>query len=94
VNRCRSTKVSAPLRAAGCPLAITRGERSVVMTRESAAFMRDAAPAGTPLIEIPDAYHHVMLDQPLAFVSTLRALLAGQAFGVVRGDAALARAGG
>ena len=30
-----------------------------------------------PMITIPDAYHHVMLDQPLAFVSAVRGLLAG-----------------
>jgi len=28
-------------------------------------------------IEIPDSHHHVMIDQPLALVATLRALLAG-----------------
>jgi len=28
------------------------------------------------VIEIPQARHHVMLDQPLAFVAALRALLA------------------
>ncbi len=27
-----------------------------------------------PVIEIPQARHHVMLDQPLAFVAALRAL--------------------
>jgi hypothetical protein len=29
-----------------------------------------------PVVEIPQAKHHVMLDQPIAFVSALRALLA------------------
>ena len=28
-----------------------------------------------PFIEIPEARHHVMLDQPLAFVAALRTLL-------------------
>jgi hypothetical protein len=27
-------------------------------------------------IEIPDSHHHVMIDQPLALVAALRALLA------------------
>ena len=27
-------------------------------------------------VEIPDSYHHVMIDQPLALVSTIRAILA------------------
>jgi hypothetical protein len=29
-----------------------------------------------PFVGIPDAQHHVFLDQPLAFVSALRTLLA------------------
>jgi len=28
------------------------------------------------LVEIPEAHHHLLLDQPLAFVSALRAILA------------------
>jgi hypothetical protein len=28
------------------------------------------------MVEIPQAQHHIMLDQPLAMVSALRALLA------------------
>ena len=31
---------------------------------------------GSPRVVIPEAEHHVMIDQPLAFVSALRALLA------------------
>jgi pimeloyl-ACP methyl ester carboxylesterase len=30
---------------------------------------------GSPHIVIPEAEHHVMIDQPLAFVAALRALL-------------------
>ena len=33
-------------------------------------------PPGMIEIEIPDAHHHIMIDQPLALVSALRALLA------------------
>jgi pimeloyl-ACP methyl ester carboxylesterase len=29
-----------------------------------------------PVVEIPQAHHHLLLDQPLAFVSALRAILA------------------
>jgi pimeloyl-ACP methyl ester carboxylesterase len=31
---------------------------------------------GSPYVEIPEAEHQVMIDQPLAFVAGLRALLA------------------
>lgn len=34
-------------------------------------------PPGMIEIEIPESHHHVMIDQPLALVATLRALLAG-----------------
>ena len=33
-------------------------------------------PPGMPEIEIPDSHHHIMIDQPLALVSALRALFA------------------
>lgn len=38
---------------------------------------RQTLPAGTPMIAIPDAAHHVPIDQPLALVAALRAVLAG-----------------
>jgi pimeloyl-ACP methyl ester carboxylesterase len=38
--------------------------------------MRALAPTA-PVVIIPEAEHHVMIDQPLAFVTALRGLLAG-----------------
>ena len=67
------------LAAATCPIAIIRGSRSKVMTEETAAFAHSIAPAGSPLVVVPEAHHHVMIDQPLAFVTALRALLSGWA---------------
>jgi pimeloyl-ACP methyl ester carboxylesterase len=64
------------LRAARCPLALVRGGRSRLMQREDAAHMMAALPEGAPYVEIPEADHHVMLDQPLAFVAAIEALLA------------------
>jgi pimeloyl-ACP methyl ester carboxylesterase len=32
-------------------------------------------PFGTPFVDIPEAGHHVMVDQPLALVAALRALI-------------------
>jgi pimeloyl-ACP methyl ester carboxylesterase len=62
---------------ARCPLAIVWGARSSLVGPDVVAYARSLAPAGTPMIEIPDADHHVMIDQPLAFVAALRSLLAG-----------------
>lgn len=63
------------LQAARCPVALMWGARSGLVTPETAAYMAGLAPAGTPLVPIPDADHHVMLDQPLAFTAGLAGLL-------------------
>lgn len=59
------------------PLVHIYGGKSELM-----ADLRSApspVPPETPLIEIPEAYHHIMIDQPLALVSAIRALLAAWA---------------
>ena len=58
-----------------CPVALIRGENSSLVTDEVWAFMCKAFPGQTPRFSIPEARHHVMLDQPLALVSALRALI-------------------
>ena len=67
----------ADLAAACCPVAIAWGSDSRLADRSVVAYMKGLAPAGAPMIEIPAAHHHVMVDQPLAFVTALRGLLAG-----------------
>jgi pimeloyl-ACP methyl ester carboxylesterase len=61
---------------ARCPLMFVRGQLSDTVTDAIWAEHQAMAPSGTPFVEIPDAYHHVMLDQPIAMVAVLRALLA------------------
>lgn len=63
-------------RSASCPLAIIYGDRSAIMDDEAMAHLEDMTPDGTPFIAIPDSGHHVMVDQPLALVAAMRALLA------------------
>lgn len=65
------------LRDARCPVAAIRGAKSVLTTPEVTAWFRQNAPAGTPMLAVPEAHHHMMLDQPLATVAALRGLLAG-----------------
>lgn len=65
------------LAAATVPVVMIRGERSRLVDREVEAYQRSVAPAGTRFIDIPDADHHVPLDQPLALVAALRTLLTG-----------------
>ncbi len=62
------------LRAAACPVALMWGGDSALVDPAVAAYMTGLAAPGTPHIEIPAARHHVMVDQPLAFVTALRGL--------------------
>jgi pimeloyl-ACP methyl ester carboxylesterase len=64
------------LRSTKCRIAIMRGEMSVLMPHEVGEYMFNLLGRAAPMIEIPQARHHVMLDQPLAFIAALRALLA------------------
>ena len=65
------------LASVACPFALVWGDRSMLMPPELTERMVATLPAGSPAVAIPDAAHHVMVDQPLAFVSALRGLLAG-----------------
>jgi pimeloyl-ACP methyl ester carboxylesterase len=63
------------LREAACPVAVGWGSDSALVTPPVAAYTCELAGAHAPRIEIPAARHHQMVDQPLALVSALRALL-------------------
>ena len=64
------------LKAAKCRVAIIRGEESALMPDEVRDYMRSLLGHQVPFVSIPHARHHVMLDQPVAFISALRMLLA------------------
>ncbi len=64
-------------REGAAPLAHIWGDDSAIIRRHGVAGRgADLIPAWAPHIVIPDSEHHVMVDQPLALVSALRALLA------------------
>jgi pimeloyl-ACP methyl ester carboxylesterase len=65
------------LRGVRCPVALIRGGVSKLMRREDALYMMGLLPEGSPYLEIPEADHHVMVDQPLAFAAGLDGLIAG-----------------
>jgi len=58
------------------PVACINGEQSRLVTPEVAARLVGHLPAAVHT-SVPEARHHLMLDQPLAFVAALRAVLAG-----------------
>ncbi len=57
------------------PKAIIYGAHSEMMSERVRSYLREACGPGLPIIEIADAYHHVMLDQPLALHAALDAQL-------------------
>lgn len=59
-----------------CPVSIVWGAQSMLFDAGILTYLASLAPAGSPRIEIPAARHHLMVDQPLAFVTALRGLLA------------------
>lgn len=67
---------AARLKDTKCRIAIFRGESSVLMPPEIGEYMFNLLGRAAPIVEIPKAQHHIMLDQPLALVAALRALLA------------------
>ena len=67
---------AALLKATRCRVAVFRGEHSVLMPPRIGDYIFDLLDRAAPVVEIPEAQHHIMLDQPLALVAALRALLA------------------
>ena len=56
------------------PLVHVYGDRSEIIRRHDFRGAR-GVPASVPSVVIPDSEHHIMVDQPLALVAALRALL-------------------
>jgi pimeloyl-ACP methyl ester carboxylesterase len=67
---------AALLRTTRTRVAVFRGEHSVLMPPRIGDYIFDLLDRAAPVVEIPEAQHHIMLDQPLALVASLRALLA------------------
>jgi pimeloyl-ACP methyl ester carboxylesterase len=63
------------LQAARCRAALLFGENSALVSRDTASYMSSLMGPEAPIVEVPEAQHHVMLDQPLGFVAALRMLL-------------------
>lgn len=59
-----------------CRVGVIYGEDSYLFTQDLADYMFEVLDKSVPFTGIPEAQHHLFLDQPLAFVSSLRTLLA------------------
>ncbi len=56
---------------ARCPVTLVRGGRSRLLSPALLDHAMTLAPAGSQRLEVADADHHVMIDQPLAFAHML-----------------------
>ena len=57
------------------PFAFLRGQHSSVATPEIEQFLATRLSKSALFVEIPEAHHHIMLDQPLALITALRTIL-------------------
>ena len=64
------------LERATCRLALMHGQLSDLVTPEVQDHMEKLTGRNAPMVEIPQAYHHIPLDQPLALIAAIRAILA------------------
>lgn len=62
------------LAGASCDIALVRGERGMA-TRDITDGIRERLGTNVPVVLIPDAGHHIMLDQPIAMIAVLQTLL-------------------
>jgi pimeloyl-ACP methyl ester carboxylesterase len=63
------------LPAITCPLYFINGEHSTITTPERIAEMRTQLPAHALFYTIPDAHHHVQVDQPIAVITAIGVIL-------------------
>lgn len=61
--------------AARCPLAFVYGEASAFATGDGFDHLRAQTKGRSPFVMMPAVHHHLMMEQPIAFISTLRTLL-------------------
>lgn len=64
------------LRRLPCRVGVIYGEDSYLFDQEIADYMFRVLDESVPFTAIPEAQHHLFLDQPLAFVAAVRTLLA------------------
>lgn len=63
------------LAEARCRLALLYGEHSEIVPPEVAAYTAEMMGPEAPVISIPGAHHHLLVDRPLEFVAALGNLL-------------------
>lgn len=80
-SRMKRREPSVDMVAVKTRLAVMWGAKSALIENDVVDYWRAATPKGTVLVEIPEAAHHVMVDEPLALVTAVRGLLGGWGLG-------------
>ena len=57
------------------PVGVIYGADSELFSRRTLEYMQELIPQDFPYVEIPQAQHHVFLDQPLAFIDSLHKIV-------------------
>ena len=57
------------------PKAFIYGQHSQLFGDEVANYLESLAPQPFPIVRVPNAYHHIMLDEPIALAASLDSLL-------------------
>jgi pimeloyl-ACP methyl ester carboxylesterase len=65
----------ADLRAGKCPIAVIGGERSGFVAGKFMYELAPYLPPNSPMSVIANSDHHIMADQPLKLVETIKAQL-------------------
>ena len=60
-----------------CRMAVIYGKRSALFPPVTVEYMTTKLGQSVPVVVMPGVHHHLFLEQPLAFVDTLRKVLAG-----------------
>ena len=58
-----------------CRTALIYGDKSALLDVKTIDYMTNLMRPGSPVIGIPEAQHHLTLDQPMAFIAAVRAIL-------------------
>jgi pimeloyl-ACP methyl ester carboxylesterase len=56
--------------------AVVHGAESLLFTPDATTYVRELAGPEVPIVGVPRAHHHLMLDQPVAFASVIRTMVA------------------
>jgi len=72
----RIGNLSEDLSHLACRVGVIYGENSQLFSQDIVDYMFKVLDSSVPFVAIPEANHHLLLDQPLAVIAALRTLLA------------------